>query len=85
MQAWSGGLYKSVSGKPAYSNNYHQGNGGDSAVSAEFFLSCSSAGLAKDALNVDAGGKVFPLNLQIMVAICLVLIYHFFLSCLYAI
>ncbi|KAF8696390.1 hypothetical protein HU200_037301 [Digitaria exilis] len=83
LQAWSGGHYKSVSGKPAYSNDDHQENGGDSAISAEFFLSCSSAGAAKDTLNLDAG-KVFPLNLQIMVAICLVLIYHFFLSCLYA-
>ncbi|CAO2182925.1 unnamed protein product [Urochloa humidicola] len=84
LQAWSGGLYKSVSGKPAYSNDNLRGEDGDSANSAEFFLSCSSVGTAKDALNVDAG-KAFPLNLQIMVAACLVLIYHFSLSCLYAI
>nr|CAB3474224.1 unnamed protein product [Digitaria exilis] len=77
-----GDQLQSVSGKPAYSSDDHQGNGGDSAISAEFFLSCSSAGAANDTLNLDAG-KVFPLNLQILVAICLVLIYHFFLSCLY--
>ncbi|CAO2178306.1 unnamed protein product [Urochloa humidicola] len=84
LQAWSGGLYKSVSGKPAYNNDDLEGDSGDGAISAEFFLSCSSDGAAKDAPNVDAG-KGFPLNLQIMVAACLVLIYHFFISCLYAI
>ncbi|CAL4974110.1 unnamed protein product [Urochloa decumbens] len=84
LQAWSGGLYKSVSGKPAYSNDDLEGDSGDGAISAEFFLSCSSDGAAKDAPNVDAG-KAFPLNLQIMVAACLVLIYPFFISCLYAI
>ncbi|CAL4954607.1 unnamed protein product [Urochloa decumbens] len=82
LQAWSGGLYKSVSGKPAYSNDDLEGDSGDGAVSAEFFLSSDSA--AKDAASMDAG-KAFPLNLQIMVAACLVLIYHFFISCLYAI
>ncbi|TKW16719.1 hypothetical protein SEVIR_5G317700v4 [Setaria viridis] len=84
LQTWSGGLYRSVSGKPAYSNDDLQGDGSDGAVTAEFFLSCSSVSAAKDALNVDAG-KVFALNMQIMVAACLVLIYHFFSSCLYAI
>ncbi|CAO1945947.1 unnamed protein product [Urochloa humidicola] len=84
LQAWSGGLYKNVSGKPAYSNDDLEGDSGDGAISAEFFLSCSSDSAAKDAPNVDAG-KAFPLNLQIMVAACLVLIYHFFISCLYAI
>jgi hypothetical protein len=83
MQARSGGLYKSVSGKPAYSNDDLQGDGSDGTFSAEFFLSCSSASAAKDALNVDTS-KVFPLNMQIMVAASLVLIYHFF-SCLCAI
>jgi hypothetical protein len=77
------GLYKSVSGKPAYSNNDLQGDSSD-AISAEFFLSCSSAGAAKEALNMDTM-KVIPLNLQIMVAACLVLVYHVFLSCSYAI
>ncbi|PUZ54832.1 hypothetical protein GQ55_5G162800 [Panicum hallii var. hallii] len=81
LQAWSCGLYKSVSGKPAYSSGDLQDDG---AVSAEFFLSCASVGAAKDALNVGAS-KVFPLNLQIIVAACLVLVYHFFLSCSYAI
>ncbi|OEL30987.1 hypothetical protein BAE44_0007996 [Dichanthelium oligosanthes] len=87
LQARSGGLYKSVSGKPAYSNDDLRGDGGgDGAVSAEFFfLPHFSVGAAKDAaLSVDAS-KAFPLNLQIMVAVCLVLVYHFFLSCFYAI
>ncbi|RLN22306.1 uncharacterized protein C2845_PM07G22700 [Panicum miliaceum] len=81
LQAWSCGLYKSVSGKPAYSSDDLQRDG---AVSAEFFLSCTSVGAAKDTLNVGAG-RVFPLNLQIIAAACLVLVYHFFLSCSHAI
>ncbi|KAL6616053.1 hypothetical protein ACP70R_038323 [Stipagrostis hirtigluma subsp. patula] len=82
LQAWSGGLYKSVSGKPAYSysSDALQGDGGDHAISAEFFLSCPSAGAA---MNLDIA-KTLPLNLQIMVAACLVLCYHFFILCLYA-
>ncbi|WVZ68866.1 hypothetical protein U9M48_017748 [Paspalum notatum var. saurae] len=80
LQAWSHGLYKSVSGKPAYNSNDLRD--GYDAISAEFFLHRSSAGTANRA-NVNTG-KVVPLNLQIMVAACLVLVYHF-LSCLYAI
>ncbi|OQU87523.1 hypothetical protein SORBI_3003G292800 [Sorghum bicolor] len=58
------GHYKSVSGKPAYSNDDLQGDSSD-AISAEFFLSCSSAGAAKETMNMDTM-KVIPLNLQIM-------------------
>jgi len=77
------GLYKSVSGKPDYSNDDLQGDSSD-AISAEFFLSCSAAGAVKEALKMDTV-KVVPLNLQIMVAACLVLVYHVFLTCSYAI
>ncbi|KAM0837836.1 hypothetical protein ACQ4PT_061361 [Festuca glaucescens] len=81
LQAWSSGLYKSVAGKPAYSNDDLQGGGGVAVVSAEFLHSCSSVG---EHLDKD-GGRTIPLNLQIMAAACLVLVYHFLLSCLYAI
>ncbi|TVU35147.1 hypothetical protein EJB05_17018, partial [Eragrostis curvula] len=83
LQEWSGGRYKSVSGKPAYSSDDLQGDGSDDVISAEFFLSCSSASTAKEAMNAETG-KVVPLNLQIMVAAGLVLVYHFILSFLYA-
>ncbi|ONM38278.1 uncharacterized protein [Zea mays] len=79
------GLYKSVSGKPAYNSDL-QGDSSD-AIAAEFFLSCSSAAAAKEAppnMDMDAM-KTVPLNLQIMVAACLVLVYYVFLSCSYAI
>jgi hypothetical protein len=87
MQAWSSGLYKSMAGKPAYSNDdlqLLQGGGGGAVVSAEFLYSCSSAGMASERLDTD-DGSIIPLNLQIMAAACLVLVYHFLLSCLYAI
>ncbi|KAL6845145.1 hypothetical protein ACP4OV_024640 [Aristida adscensionis] len=80
LQAWIGGPCKSVSGKPACSNDDHQEDGGDHAASAEFFVSCSSAGAEDESVSTDAG-KNLPLNLQIMVAACLVLIFQFFMSC----
>ncbi|GJM93165.1 hypothetical protein PR202_ga09696 [Eleusine coracana subsp. coracana] len=81
LQEWSRELYKSMSGRPAYSSYDFQADGSDDVISAEFFLSCSPAGAA-EAMNADAG-KVVPLNLQIMVAAGLVLVYHFLLSFLY--
>lgn len=81
MQEWSRELYKSMSGRPVYSTCDFQADGSDDAISAEFLLSCSPAGVAK-AMNA-AAGKVVPLNLQIMVAAGLVLVYHFLLSFLY--
>jgi hypothetical protein len=84
MQAWSSGLYKSMAGKPAYSNDDLQGGGAGAVVSTEFLYSCSSAGMASEPLDTD-DGRIIPLNLQIMTAACLVLVYHFLLSCLYVI
>ncbi|KAL5227923.1 hypothetical protein ABZP36_016188 [Zizania latifolia] len=83
MQAWNGGLYKSVAGKPAYSNDDLRGDGGNGVASAEFFHCCSSAGAASEVSGGDAR-KIIPLNLQFMVAAFLVLGYHFLLSCLHA-
>lgn len=88
LQAWSSGLYKSVAGKPAYS-----GDGVrfcDVVVSAEYRYShshshsCSSDSTESEPVQADAG-KIIQLNLQIMVATCLVLVYHFLLSWLYTI
>uniref|UniRef100_J3L3Z4 Non-haem dioxygenase N-terminal domain-containing protein n=1 Tax=Oryza brachyantha TaxID=4533 RepID=J3L3Z4_ORYBR len=83
LQAWNGGLYKSVAGKPAYSNDNLRGDGGDVVASAEYFHCFPSAGTASEGFDVDAG-KIIPLNLQFMVAACLVLGYHFLMSCLHA-
>ncbi|KAG8077883.1 hypothetical protein GUJ93_ZPchr0007g3969 [Zizania palustris] len=83
LQAWNGGLYKSVAGKPAYSEDgLRGGDGGDGVASAEFFYCCSSACTANEVFGADAG-KIIPLSLQFMVAACLVLGYHFLLSCLH--
>ncbi|CAM0882776.1 unnamed protein product [Alopecurus aequalis] len=78
LQAWSSGLCKSVAGKEAYRNDDLQGGGGRAVVSAEFL---HSAGMASELPEADAG-EIIPLNLQI---IFLVLVYHFLMSCLYAI
>uniref|UniRef100_A0A0D9V5J3 Non-haem dioxygenase N-terminal domain-containing protein n=1 Tax=Leersia perrieri TaxID=77586 RepID=A0A0D9V5J3_9ORYZ len=79
IQAWNGGLYKSVAGKPAYSNDDLRGDG---VASVEFFHCFPSAGTAK-VFGVNTG-KIIPLNLQFMVAACLVLGFHFILSCLHS-
>uniref|UniRef100_A0ACD5VZF6 Uncharacterized protein n=1 Tax=Avena sativa TaxID=4498 RepID=A0ACD5VZF6_AVESA len=83
LQAWSSGLYKSVAGKPAYSNDDLQGG---AVISAEF-LHTSSGSMASEHPEADAREIIIiiPLKLQIIAAACLVLAYHFLLSCLYAI
>lgn len=78
VQEWSRELYKTMSGRPAYGCYDFRADGSDDAISTEFFLSCSPA-VAAEAINADAG-KVVPLNLQIMVAAGLVLVYYFLLS-----
>ncbi|KAM3351125.1 hypothetical protein ACQJBY_023246 [Aegilops geniculata] len=84
LQAWSSGLYKSVAGKPAYSDDDLRADRGCDVVSAEYLHSCSSASMESEPLDADAG-KIIQLNVQIIVAACLVLLYHFLLSCLYRI
>ncbi|KAM3332185.1 hypothetical protein ACQJBY_027790 [Aegilops geniculata] len=81
MQAWSSGLYKSVTGKPAYSDGDLRADRGCDVVSAEHLHSCSLGSMESEPLDADAG-KTVQLNVQIMVAACLVLLYHFLLSCL---
>ncbi|KAF7037573.1 hypothetical protein CFC21_047922 [Triticum aestivum] len=81
LQAWSSGLYKSVAGKPAYSDGDLRADRGCDVVWAEYLHSCSSASMESDEpLDADAG-KIIQLNVQIMVAASLVLLYHFLLSC----
>jgi hypothetical protein len=86
VQERSRGLYKGMSGRPAYSSNDFQGDNSDHAISVEFFLSRPPPGAAMEAAmdDADSAGKVVPLNLHIMVAAGLVLIYHFLLPSLYA-
>ncbi|KAF7030484.1 hypothetical protein CFC21_042020 [Triticum aestivum] len=75
LQAWSSGLYKSVAGKPAYSNDdLGADRGCDVVISAEYLHSCSSAGMENEPPDADAG-KIIQLNVQIIVAACLVLLY----------
>ncbi|KAM3332186.1 hypothetical protein ACQJBY_027790 [Aegilops geniculata] len=81
LQAWSSGLYKSVTGKPAYSDGDLRADRGCDVVSAEHLHSCSLGSMESEPLDADAG-KTVQLNVQIMVAACLVLLYHFLLSCL---
>ncbi|VAH63482.1 unnamed protein product [Triticum turgidum subsp. durum] len=82
--AWSSGLYKSVAGKPAYSDGDLRAERGCDVVSAEYLHTCSSASMESEPLDADAG-KTIQLNVQIIVAACLVLLYYFLLSCLYTI
>ncbi|XP_048566960.1 uncharacterized protein LOC125546906 [Triticum urartu] len=84
LQAWSSGLYKSVAGKPAYSDSDLRAERGCDVVSAEYLHTCSSASMESEPLDADAG-KTIQLNVQIIVAACLVLLYYFLLSCLYTI
>ncbi|KAF7023528.1 hypothetical protein CFC21_036028 [Triticum aestivum] len=84
MQACSSGLYKSVAGKPAYSDGDLRAERGCDVVSAEYLHTCSSASMESEPLDADAG-KTIQLNVQIIVAACLVLLYYFLLSCLYTI